>query len=109
MKLDKQELEYRVLQLLEQQPTLSQRALSRKLGFSLGKTHYAVKALVDAGWLKLENYYKSDNKIKYLYILTPKGSVEKASMTKRFLIKKIEEYERLEKEIEQLRRQVGNV
>lgn len=104
--MSKQELEYRVLKLLEKQPTITQRQLSKELGVSLGKTHYVIKALVKVGWIKLENFKRSDNKLGYAYLLTPTGVLEKAQITRRFLVRKQQEYESLKREIEQLQTEV---
>ena len=101
-----QELEYRILKLLEQRPNLTQRQLSKELGVSLGKTHYLIKALVDVGWVKLENFQRSDSKWGYAYLLTPMGIIEKASITARFLARKQDEYARLQQEIAQLKLEV---
>ena len=79
-----QELEYRALKILEQHPDLTQRQLAEELGVSLGKTHYLVKSLIDVGWVKLDNFHRSDNKWGYAYLLTPMGIAEKAAMTARF-------------------------
>ena len=100
------EVQYRVLKLLEENPNLSQRDLSAKLGVSLGKTHYVVKALIDVGWVKLGNFKRSNTKLRYTYLLTPKGVVEKAALTSRFLKRKQAEFERLREEIEQLKAEV---
>ena len=102
----KQELEYRVMQLLERQPDLTQRQLSQKLGVSLGKTHYIVKSLVDVGWIKLGNFRRSNNKLGYMYLLTPQGIVEKTAITTRFLARKQQEYEALREEIKLLRKEL---
>ena len=104
--MSKQELEYRVLKLVEKQPTITQRELSKELGVSLGKTHYVIKALVKVGWIKLENFKRSDNKLGYAYMLTPTGVLEKAQITRRFLVRKQQEYENLKREIEQLQTEV---
>ena len=101
-----QELEYRALKILEQQPDLTQRQIAEKLGVSLGKTHYLVKSLIDVGWVKLDNFQSSDNKWSYMYLLTPMGLVEKAAMTSRFLVRKKQEYTQLQKEIVQLQEEV---
>ena len=101
-----QELEYRALKILEQQPDLTQRQLAEALGVSLGKTHYLVKSLIDVGWVKLDNFQRSDNKWGYAYLLTPKGIVEKAAITARFLVRKQREYNELQQEIAQLQREV---
>ena len=101
-----QELEYRALKILEQQPDLTQRQLAEELGVSLGKTHYLVKSLIDVGWVKLDNFQRSDNKWGYAYLLTPKGIVEKAAITARFLVRKQREYSDLQLEIQQLQEEV---
>ena len=101
-----QELEYRALKLLEQQPDLTQRQLAEQLGVSLGKTHYLVKSLIDVGWVKLDNFQRSDNKWGYAYLLTPMGIVEKAAITARFLLRKQREYTQLQQEIAQLQEEV---
>ena len=67
------EIQLRVLRLLEQNPQLTQRQLSAELGVSLGKTHYVVKSLIDVGLIKLDNFQRSNNKLGYAYLLTPKG------------------------------------
>lgn len=104
--MSKQELEYRALKLVEKCPTITQRQLSKELGVSLGKAHYVLKALVEVGWIKLENFQRSNNKFGYAYLLTPKGVVEKAKITRRFLLRKQQEYEQLKREIEQLQVEV---
>jgi EPS-associated MarR family transcriptional regulator len=101
-----QELEYRALKILEQHPELTQRQLAEELGISLGKTHYLVKSLIDVGWVKLDNFQKSNNKWGYAYLLTPMGIAEKAAITARFLIKKQREYNALKEEIAQLQAEV---
>jgi EPS-associated MarR family transcriptional regulator len=101
-----QELEYRALKILEQQPDLTQRQLAEELGVSLGKTNYLVKALIDVGWVKLGNFQRSNDKWGYAYLLTPKGIVGKAAITARFLIRKQREYNELQEEIAQLKAEV---
>ena len=101
-----QELEYRALKILEQHPDLTQRQLAEKLGISLGKTHYLVKSLIDVGWVKLDNFKKSNNKWGYAYLLTPMGIAEKTAITARFLIKKQREFNALKEEIAQLQAEV---
>ncbi len=100
------EIQLSVLRLLEQNPQLTQRQLSAELGVSLGKTHYIVKSLIDVGLIKLDNFQRSDNKLGYAYLLTPKGIAEKASITVRFLARKQDEYKRLEREIETLKSEI---
>ena len=101
-----QELEYRALKILEQQPELTQRQLSEALGVSLGKTNFVLKSLIDVGWIKLDNFQRSDNKWGYAYLLTPMGVAEKAAITVRFLKRKKQEYDDLQIEIDQLQKEV---
>jgi EPS-associated MarR family transcriptional regulator len=101
-----QELEYRALKILERHPDLTQRQLAEELGISLGKTHYLLKSLIDVGWVKLDNFQKSNNKWGYAYLLTPMGIAEKTAITARFLIKKQREYNALKDEIAQLQAEV---
>ena len=101
-----QELEYRALKILELQPNLTQRQLSEALGVSLGKTNYVLNSLIDVGWIKLDNFQKSDNKWGYAYLLTPTGVAEKAAITLRFLKRKKQEYNDLQLEIARLQKEV---
>jgi len=100
-------LALRALEALEQDPRLSQRALSRELGVSLGKTNYCLRALIDKGLIKLQNFQQSPQKLKYAYLLTPEGIEEKTRMTLAFLRRKEAEYQVLQAEIAELRERVG--
>ena len=102
------ELRLRVLRALEANPELSQRQLAAELGVSLGGVNYALKALMERGFVKADNFRKSGNKVAYLYVLTPKGVAEKASLATAFLGRKLEEYEVLKREIEALKGEVGS-
>ena len=104
--MNNQELEYRALKILEQRSDLTQRQLAKQLGVSLGKTHYLIKSLIDVGWVKLDNFQRSGNKWGYSYLLTPKGVVEKAGITVRFLVRKQREHTQLQEEIIQLQEEV---
>jgi len=97
----------KILREIEINPQLTQRELSSILGLSLGKINFLVKALIEKGWIKAENFKNSKHKSAYLYFLTPQGLEEKAKTTYRFLKRKIEEYEKLEIEIIQLKKEVG--
>lgn len=96
-----------LMQLLSDQPTSSQRELSRRLGWSLGKTHYLVHALLEKGLVKAQNFRQSDNKVAYAYLLTAKGAKTKLRLTRSFLIHKEREFELLQQEIKTLRQQLG--
>lgn len=102
------ELRLRVLRALEANPELSQRRLALELGVSLGGVNYVLKALVERGFVKAGNFRKSGNKVAYLYLLTPRGVAEKASLTTAFLGRKLEEYEVLMQEIEALQGEVDS-
>ena len=102
------ELRFRVLRALEMNPELSQRQLAAELGVSLGGVNYALKALVERGFVKADNFRKSGNKVAYLYVLTPQGVAEKASLATAFLGRKLEEYEVLRQEIEALKGEVSS-
>jgi len=101
------DVRYRLLKLLESNPELTQRDVARELGVSVGKVNYCLQALVAKGWVKVDNFSKSGNKSKYIYLLTPRGIEEKARVSVRFLKRKIAEYEALQAEIEQIRNEVG--
>ena len=98
---------YYVLKQLEDNPHMTQRQLAEALGVSLGKTNYMIRSLLDVGWLKLGNFKRSNNKMGYAYILTPRGLADKAEVTQRFLERKRAEYKRLALEIEALEFEVS--
>jgi EPS-associated MarR family transcriptional regulator len=102
------ELRLRVLRALEANPELSQRQLAAALGVSLGGVNFALKALIERGFVKADNFRKSSTKATYLYVLTPKGIAEKGSLATAFLGRKLEEYEVLRQEIEALKGEVGS-
>ena len=94
---------YGLLKTLENNPSLSQRDMAKRLGISLGKVNFCLNALVEKGLLKVNNFRNSENKLAYAYLLTPHGVEEKARMTVRFLKYKMQEYEQLHGEIEALK------
>jgi EPS-associated MarR family transcriptional regulator len=94
---------YGLLKTLEENPELSQRDMAKRLGVSLGKINFCLNALVEKGSLKINNFRNSDNKQAYVYLLTPTGMEQKARMTIEFLQYKVQEYERLREEIEELK------
>lgn len=101
------EMRFKLMRLLEENPKLSQRDVAREIGISLGRVNYCLQALVHKGWIKASHFKNSRNKLAYRYLLTPRGIEEKARLTLRFLQMKVREYESLRDEIEQLRREVG--
>src|ERR1700739_2892300 len=100
------EMRYKLMRLLEANPGMSQRDAARELGISLGKANYCVQALIRKGWVKATRFKNSRNKMAYMYLLTPRGIEEKASLTLEFLQIKMREYQVLRAEIEQIRRDV---
>lgn len=101
-----EEAQWKVLHLLQQESTLTQRQLAERLGVSLGKTNYLLRALIEKGAIKSRNFRNSDNKLAYAYLLTPAGLARKAALTQRYLQRKSTEYEALRAEIEALTREV---
>lgn len=93
---------FRVLSLLERNPDMSQRELAKALGVSLGGLNYSLKALMERGMVKAQNFSKSKRKLAYAYVLTPQGLAEKTKLTARFLKRKMEEYDALKAEIDSL-------
>lgn len=93
---------FRVLRLLSENPEMSQRELAAAVGVSVGGMHYVLNALIDKGLVKLGNFTAAEDKRRYAYILTAKGVSEKAAITRRFLARKMEEYEALKAEIDTL-------
>lgn len=100
------ETRYKILKLIEANPQMSQREIAKALNISVGKTNYCLKALIEKGILKAANFRNSQNKIAYLYKLTPNGLEEKSRITARFLKIKMDEYEQIQREIAQLRHEV---
>jgi EPS-associated MarR family transcriptional regulator len=100
------EIRYRLLKLIRENPNFSQRDLAEATGASLGKINYCLRALMDKGYVKAANFSKSRQKSAYFYRLTPSGLEEKARVTVRFLKRKVEEYETLQRQIRDLSREV---
>jgi EPS-associated MarR family transcriptional regulator len=101
------EVRLAILRILDARPEVSQRALARELGLSLGKTNYCLRALMERGWVKARNFRNSQNKLAYAYVLTPAGLRAKATATLNFLERKQREFERLQAEIARLRREIA--
>ena len=100
------EIYFKVLRLLQNKPNITQRELAQKLGISLGGINFCLNALIDKGWLKMQNFSQSTNKLGYAYLLTPTGLAEKATLTGRFLKRKMQEYQDLKVEIATLKSEV---
>ena len=104
-----QEITLQLMAHVEQNPQDTQRAIARELGVSLGSVNYCIKALINKGFLKVENFRKNSNKLGYAYLLTPSGIGEKANLTLSFLKRKQREYNRLEREIAELQEEVAKL
>ena len=101
------EVHFKVLKILQDNPRITQRQLAQELGVSVGKANYCLKALLEKGWVKANNFKNSNNKIAYAYLLTPRGVEAKARLTAGFLRRKMKEYEALRREIAELEQSVG--
>jgi len=99
----------RVLQLISSKPQMTSRELAQKVGISNGSAYYLLTSLINMGFVKLANFKDSSQKIKYSYLLTPKGIREKSIITSKFLVRKKQEFEALREEINSLEKIVGNV
>jgi MarR family transcriptional regulator, temperature-dependent positive regulator of motility len=84
-----------LMHIIEKDGRASQRLISQNSGFSIGKVNYCLKVLIDVGFIKMHNFNNSNKKLNYAYILTPKGIQEKTAITKQFIIKKKQEYDKL--------------
>ena len=107
MPLVADELSITILRRLADSPEVNQRELARDTGVSLGRLNYALRALVDKGWVKVGNFSRSPHKLGYAYLLTPRGINAKTRLTKAFLARKMSEYDQLREQIERLQREVG--
>ena len=88
-----------LLRKIKNKPKSSQRELAEELGFSLGKLNYILKALKIKGLIKIHNFDKNENKLNYIYLLTPKGIAQKTKLTMNFMRRKMKEYDELKKEL----------
>jgi len=99
MNENKNDSEFQILRKINSNPKISQRNLATKLGMSLGKLNYCIKALRQKGFIKINNFSNNSNKINYVYLLTPRGIKYKSKMAYFFLKQKMKEYEELKKEV----------
>lgn len=93
--------EFKVLRIIKNKPSSSQRELAKDLGYSLGKLNYCLNALVEKGFVKINNFNASKNKARYIYVLTLRGLREKTKLTINFMKRKMNEYEELNKELKE--------
>mgnify|MGYP000116623773 CR=1 FL=1 len=99
--------EFQILRQIEANSDVTLRQLSEKLNISLGSVNYALNALIARGWVKLKNFQNCDNKLGYAYFLTPEGATNKAVIAKRFWVRKLQEYELLQQELQSLSEELG--
>lgn len=92
--------QFNILRSISKNPGASQRNISKNLGLSLGKVNYCLQALKQKGLIKISNFRKSEDKLKYAYVITPRGFTEKAKLTVKFMKRKMQEYDELKKESE---------
>jgi len=95
------------LRILTLNPEITSRQIAQQVGISNGSAYYLLISFIDKGYVKLKNFKKNPKKVKYSYLLTPKGIREKSLLTKNFLARKKEDYKLLKEEIAQLERDVG--
>lgn len=103
------ELDLHLLRELSTDPATSQRSLARRLGVSVGRVNFCLRALADKGWIKASNFRRSDNKWAYAYLMTPTGVEQKLRLTRAFLQRKTQEYDRLTAELATLRAEVADL
>ena len=103
-----EEIQFEVLRRLGQSPDLSQRILAKELGISLGSINFCFQALMEKGWIKMQNFSQSKHKLGYIYLLTPEGILEKSKLTTEFLRRKTAEYEALQAEIDTLKSEMAS-
>ncbi len=101
-----EEAHLRILKIVAAEPEISQRQLAERLGVSLGKTNFLIKALLEKGLIKAGNFRRAENKFQYMYLLTPKGIGAKVRMTRAYLARKEAEYEALQVEIQALKHEM---
>ncbi|MDA9242702.1 MarR family EPS-associated transcriptional regulator [Amylibacter sp.] len=99
----------RVFKIINESPQISTREIAQKVGISNGSAYYLLTSLIDMGFVKLSNFKDSSQKVKYSYLLTPKGIREKSLITSKFLVRKKQEFEALKKEIDSFEEALGNV
>jgi len=102
-----EDAKYRVFQIINENPQMTTREIAQKVGISNGSAYYLLTSLIEMGFVKLSNFKDNSQKIKYSYLLTPKGIREKSLVTSKFLVRKKQEYELLKKEIIRLERDLS--
>ena len=96
----------KLLNHIQENPEFTQRELVEKLDISLGKVNFLLKALAERGIIKLKKFKNSRKKRAYLYLLTPEGLKKKTEISRNFLKRKLEEYNKLKNDIEILKQEL---
>ena len=104
-----EDIKFRVLQIVSNKSEMTSRELAQKVGISNGSAYYLLTSLIDKGFVKLTNFKENSHKVKYSYLLTPKGIREKSLITSKFLVRKKQEFQALSEEIDSLEKSIGNV
>jgi EPS-associated MarR family transcriptional regulator len=104
-----EDAKFRVFQIINENPQMTTREIAQKVGISNGSAYYLLTSLIDMGYVKLANFKENPQKIKYSYLLTPKGIRKKSLITSKFLVRKKQEFEALREEINSLEKSIGNV
>jgi len=104
-----EDAKFRVFQTINENPQMTTREIAQKVGISNGSSYYLLTSLIDMGFIKLSNFKDSSQKVKYSYLLTPKGIREKSIITSKFLVRKKKEFEALRQEIDSLEKSIGKI
>jgi MarR family transcriptional regulator, temperature-dependent positive regulator of motility len=102
------EIDYQLLRQIADHENSNQRDLAQRLGISVGKVNYCLRAVIDRGWVKVNNFRRADNKWAYAYLLTPSGARAKVRLTRAFLERKEQEFEQLQRQIQSLRAEIDS-
>ena len=95
-----------ILRYLEAEQKVSQRELSNSLNISLGKVNFIIRALIEKGIVKAQNFKNNKNKRAYAYYITKEGIQEKSKLTLKFFQRKMSEYDSLKKELRDLEAEI---
>ena len=107
--MNNKDIRLELLRKLDKNPNYTQRELSKEMGVSLGKVNYCLKKFIEKGLVKLSNFRHNEDKVSYIYLLTPKGIENKSRLTIEFLKIKVEEYKILQEEIDILKKDVNRI
>ena len=101
-------IEYKLLKEIERNPVLSQRTLAENLNVSLGKINYVLTGLIKKRLIKAQRLKNDPKNIHWSYLLTPKGISEKFAITRYYLDKRLQEFDQIQLEIAELKKEIQN-